>query len=117
VTDRPKAAEEPMVQIMASYYGDASGRRQIPVEPRWIVLAWLADRPTHLQTWGPFLTKTLAREFGKEYFPRRYRVSGLFDPARKNFYRTGKSAAAKTAAERETAYVNNRPTFPPEDAP
>lgn len=74
----PKVADEPALRLNMSFHGDSYNRRK--PDQAWLVLGWNRERPESLHVWGPFRTQTLAREFGRRHFPRRYRVSGMFDP-------------------------------------
>jgi hypothetical protein len=99
VNQHPAVApsREPMTKIKASFHGDATRLRD--GKPRWIVLGWTPDRPDSVNAWGLFGSITEARDFGREYYPRRYKVCGLHDFSSREFYYTGKTWAANEAAQ------------------
>lgn len=55
----------------------------------YVALCWTAKRPDMLQAYGPFKNKTEAMAFGRENYPRRYKVAGVNDPSTVNFYYKG----------------------------
>lgn len=82
--DRPKVANEPALRLKATFYGDSHDKRK--AEQAWLVLAWNKERPDSINVWGPFRTRTIATAFGRRHFPRRYHVSGMFDPNKIDWY-------------------------------
>lgn len=63
---------EPMARMSGGYRGiwteDEAG---------YLVVAWTAQEPNRFQVWGYFRNQTEAQEFGRKYFPRRYKLAGL----------------------------------------
>lgn len=82
VADYPKRAEEPMLGLMITYHGDGGWGTSTWPGQGWVALCWRPDRPASVSAYGPFRTMTLAKEFGRRHFPRRYRVCGMHDPER-----------------------------------
>lgn len=64
----------------SSGIGDKSG---------YVALCWIESRPDMLMAYGPFRNQTEARKFGRENYPRRYKVAGIHDPATVDFYYKG----------------------------
>lgn len=48
--------------------------------PTTHIIAWEADRPLTARLIGPFANDTEAREYGRKWFPRRYKTFGAMSP-------------------------------------
>jgi hypothetical protein len=57
----------PLADVTVFHTGDSA----------YVAICWTEGRVDAVQVYGPFRTKSLAEKFGKEFFPRRYRIGGV----------------------------------------